>query len=479
MNFSKIGFGCYRIDNRVQEHTDALKKALTSGISVIDTSSNYSDGRSEILVGNLLGEILDYNNNHADGKINRNEIFLITKTGYMQGQNLRFAKKQKEIGKPFKEVVEFKETLWHCISPDFLEDQLSRQLLRLDQSREGGYIDAYLLHNPEYFLKDALKKNISREVAQNEYYSRIRKAFEFFEQKADEGKIRSYGISSNTFPSDSEDYAFTSLERIFEISQLISPKSRFKYIQLPFNLIESGALLNKNQSNNTKTVLNFAAEKGIKVIVNRPLNSIAGGTLIRLADFHYEEFNEEETVKDITLLELMEDDIINEKHPNLVFPEDEKENLESCFKFGKLLKEQYKKFGSIENFNDIIEYYFSPGINYLMDYIEMKSLDDNLKNSYLKYLKTLFKTLNGITNFYAGLSVKRNKYIHDVFDEATNGEFKDLSLSQKVLLLLISVEEVWCVLVGARKEKYVEDALGALKYPRIKNAKEIFEKVKK
>ena len=43
---SICGFGCYRIDDGIPQHQKALEKALLSGINVIDTSSNYSDGGS-------------------------------------------------------------------------------------------------------------------------------------------------------------------------------------------------------------------------------------------------------------------------------------------------------------------------------------------------------------------------------------------------------------------------------------------------
>jgi hypothetical protein len=137
MGFFKVGFGGYRIDERVQEHYDSLTKALLNGFSMIDTSSNYSDGRSEILIGNVLSDLL------SSEKIKRENITLVTKGGYIQGQNYKFASKKKEQGNPFSKVVELSDGLWHCISPDFLEDQINRQLFRLNQSDEGGYIDVY------------------------------------------------------------------------------------------------------------------------------------------------------------------------------------------------------------------------------------------------------------------------------------------------------------------------------------------------
>jgi len=219
-----------------------MHKALTSGVSLIDTSSNYSDGRSEILVGNVISDLI------AENKLKREDITLVTKGGYIQGQNYKLAVKKKEQGNPFNDVVEYNEGLWHCISPDFLDDQIDRQLQRFDQPKEGGYIDVYLLHNPEYYLNWAQENNVEFEKAKDEYYLRIKRAFEFLEDKVKENKIKQYGISSNTFPANSNKFSFTSLEKVINIAQKINPDNHFKFIQFPFNLIESNAVLEKTRS---------------------------------------------------------------------------------------------------------------------------------------------------------------------------------------------------------------------------------------
>ncbi|MBK8981675.1 MAG: aldo/keto reductase [Ignavibacteria bacterium] len=133
-SFSKIGFGCYRINTGIEQHYDSLRKALVSGVNLIDTSSNYSMGGSESLVGKVMNELI------SENKIKREDITLVTKGGYIQGVLLNELKKLKEEGKIFEEVVEESDRLWHCISPGFLEDQLRKQFERLNTP----YIDYYL-----------------------------------------------------------------------------------------------------------------------------------------------------------------------------------------------------------------------------------------------------------------------------------------------------------------------------------------------
>ncbi len=54
---SSAGFGCYRVARGQPRHEKALKQALTEGVNLIDTSSNYADGLSEQMVGHVLGEM--------------------------------------------------------------------------------------------------------------------------------------------------------------------------------------------------------------------------------------------------------------------------------------------------------------------------------------------------------------------------------------------------------------------------------------
>ncbi len=264
LSVSRWGFGSYRIGPRYPRHREALELALTSGCNLIDTSANYTDGGSETLIGQVLAGLF------ASGKLRRDELVVVSKAGYLQGSNLEHAREREAAGRPFGEVVEFSDGLWHCISPEFLEDQLTRSLGRLGLES----LDVLLLHNPEYFLKGG--------GSHDEYYRRIEKAFRHLETEADRGRIGFYGISSNSFPDPRESPEYTSLETVLEIARRISPRSRFAVIQFPFNLAEPGAAFETN--NTGKTVTELAAARGIGTLVNRPLNAFARDKLIRIAD---------------------------------------------------------------------------------------------------------------------------------------------------------------------------------------------------
>jgi aryl-alcohol dehydrogenase-like predicted oxidoreductase len=257
-----LGFGCYRVAEGNATNEAALREYLASGGNLIDTSANYGDGRSELMVGKLLQEFPEQ------------EIIVVTKGGYIQGQNMALAMERK-----FPEVVEYGEGLWHSIHPEFLETQIRRSAHRLRRNT----MDVYLLHNPEYYLEDAAHRGALGEKQHKEFYRRIGDAFRFLENKVAAGEIRWYGISSNNFGKAAADPAMTSLERCWEAAQSVSPNHHFRVAQLPLNLYESGAALEPNNSG--RTALAFCQENGIGVLVNRPLNAFSQNGLVRLADF--------------------------------------------------------------------------------------------------------------------------------------------------------------------------------------------------
>ena len=255
---SKIGFGGYRVSTKSEEHIKALKHALRKGGHVIATSSNYTDGESEKLIGEVLA---DY---YGD-----NKPLIISKVGYLQGQNLVKADKFQE------DLVIISESLKHSIHPDFIEDQIQATLLRL----KCESLDVYLLHNPEYFLKtDGSTKE--------EFYRRIAVAFNKLEELVERGLIKSYGISSNTCVDPREDATSTDLDTVYNIAKKIKEDNHFDWIQFPMNMIEMGALERQYAGVN---LIDRAKQYNIKTMINRPLNAFSDHGLLRLASYKVED----------------------------------------------------------------------------------------------------------------------------------------------------------------------------------------------
>jgi len=459
LTVSACGFGAYRVDYRVQEHFDTLKYAIENGINLIDTSSNYSDGGSEALIGRVLKSLIDENT------LQREEIVIVTKGGYIQGKELEVAQTKKDAGKPYPEVVEYSRGLWHCIHPEFLESQLSQSLERMNIQT----IDVYLLHNPEYFLDSPGTGDLSLDEIRYEYYRRIRNAFEYLESEVERGRISYYGISSNSFVKDSSDRTFTSLEQCAAIAESIGLQNHFRVIQFPLNLYETGAAAVKNQVSDTKTLLEYAGEKNFGVLVNRPLNAISARTLYRLADFEikneYLSLDEAQVIAEINLLDSMEQDFLKEHLDTIQLSESNRRAVNSFMESGKLLRQNWKNFGSIENFNDIKKQFLIPRLNYAFSVmVSSPKISEDAKNTLDKIARQVNKVIAIIETIYGVKANIRSKDLHIKLNKlALDAGFYKLSLSQKAILTINSLDAVSCTLVGMRQRKYVDDVLGALK----------------
>jgi aryl-alcohol dehydrogenase-like predicted oxidoreductase len=259
---SSIGFGSYRISIKSPKHKEALRLALESGVNLIDTSANYTDGDSERLIGEVLSENPQFN------------PYIISKAGYIQGKNLYELEKLNREGKACDDLVNISPNLKHSINPDFLENQIESSLQRLGKKT----LDGFLLHNPEYFFSQEGEQD--PEV----YYARIKKAFAFLEEKVQQGKIRHYGISSNTFPNDPENIKTTNILTVVKIAGEVSSSNHFKLVQFPMNMIENGAISNLNQG---KNLLEWCKIFKLTTFINRPLNAFSDDGLIRLASYEF------------------------------------------------------------------------------------------------------------------------------------------------------------------------------------------------
>jgi aryl-alcohol dehydrogenase-like predicted oxidoreductase len=282
LQVSAVGFGTYRVHPSVDQHRQALRCAIDQGVNLIDTSSNYGDGGAEVLIGQELGAYIEA------GKIRREQMVVVTKVGYIQGQNLAIARAREAAAKPYAEVVKYSDDCWHCIHPEFIEDQLALSLSRLQLK----CVDVLLLHNPEYFFMAELNKpggSQDVEKMQSAFYDRIRRAFVCLEDLVDQGFIGSYGVSSNCFVSPTKNMDATNLEVMLEIAEHIAMQMRgsrqahhFSVVQMPANLGERGAFEQQNCSGQSPAT--FAAEHKLGLLINRPLNCLTGRSLIRLAD---------------------------------------------------------------------------------------------------------------------------------------------------------------------------------------------------
>ncbi|MDX9757297.1 MAG: aldo/keto reductase, partial [Sulfurimonas sp.] len=161
---SNFAFGTYRISDLNPQHIEALREAIASGISMIDTSSNYMDGGAERAIAAAFRRLDPYK---------KDEIEIVSKYGYLQGTNLLNYKNKLLKIKNEQDVVKYSPECYHSISKEFMQEQLSDSLKRLETQK----IDCYLIHNPEYYILDSINKVISKDERLDEMYLRLEDAF--------------------------------------------------------------------------------------------------------------------------------------------------------------------------------------------------------------------------------------------------------------------------------------------------------------
>jgi aryl-alcohol dehydrogenase-like predicted oxidoreductase len=194
---SEIGLGAWQlgVNSGWQNMTEAeavklVHTALDLGINFFDTAPNYGEGTSEVRLGLALK------------KIDRDHIIINTKFGHTDEGIINYDSKN-------------------------IQQSLEKSLKRL----QVDYVDSFILHNPPFSYLDGNK---------NDHY-------EILERLKEQGKIKAYGASLDTYK---------------EIELLLNTTNS-KVIEVFFNILHQDAA----------RAFNMAMEKSVGVIVKIPLDS--------------------------------------------------------------------------------------------------------------------------------------------------------------------------------------------------------------
>jgi uncharacterized protein len=469
LTVSRVGFGGYRVHDETPEHSDALRRALLSGANLIDTSTNYTDGGSERLVGAVVNELV------GSEKLRREEIVVVSKIGYVQGSNLSLAQDREAAGRPFPEMVKYMDGCWHCLHPEFLQDQLDRSLARLGLQT----LDVCLLHNPEYFFSDAKRRGLGSLAAlRDEFYRRMMEAFRFFEGQVAAGTIRWYGVSSNTATAPAADPEATSLTRmLLAAREAGGADHHFRVLQLPMNLFEAGGVLEHNNGpENRETVLECASREGIGVLVNRPLNAIVGEGMLRLADFPVGtgavRFDAQ-----LRVVAELEAEYRGQIAPNIrVSPGSS--SPEEFFRWAEQLDGVQARLQSLEHWQQIEGQMIVPSVTQVV-----RGLDGGLGGEVAerwrtwrdRYLPELRLLLAELRRQAAQKSQALSRAVGAAVDPLLPTERSGETLSRKALWVVASTPGVGSVLNGIRTPAYVDDTLGILRWPPLASVLPVYE----
>jgi len=265
---SSIGMGTY-LGKPNKEDDQSMENAVyesikSGGVNVLDTAINYRAMRSEKSVGRALLRLIN------DGIVTRDQVFVSTKNGYITNDG----------DYPEIDVMEYVQTMfisngimhaddissgYNVLNPNYLKRCIDKSLANLHLAT----LDLVYVHNPfESWYED---------VSREDFFQMLSKVFEAYEEYRTLNKIRYYGMATWTcfrVPPDGKEYLC--LEDITKTAEKVGGlgKHGFRFIQLPYNLAYSEALLLKNQSVGTEknlTILEAAEKLKIGVFTSIPL----------------------------------------------------------------------------------------------------------------------------------------------------------------------------------------------------------------
>ena len=256
---SSIGIGTYlgeADEESDRRYAKAIVRAVELGVNVIDTAANYRFQRSERSVGEALKELM------ARG-FARDELIVCTKGGYLPFDGAPPRDVRHYIEETFVRpgIASFADIAGgaHCMTPRYLQNQLRQSLRNMGLD----CADVYYVHNPESQLSS---------VSPEEFWKRLRAAFEFLEQTVVQGQIKNYGVATwNGFRAEPDAREYHSLEQMVALARDIAGADHhFRFIQLPFNLAMPEALFFQNQKLGDEyvSVLEAAGAFGVTAIAS-------------------------------------------------------------------------------------------------------------------------------------------------------------------------------------------------------------------
>ena len=264
---SSIGIGTY-LGNPNTEDDKAMENAVyesvkSGAVNVIDTAINYRAMKSEKSIGRALSRLI------KEDIISREQVFICTKNGYITNDG----------DYPGIDVMEYIQNMfistglidlkdissgYNVLNPNYIARCIDKSLLNMHLST----IDLMYIHNAfESWYND---------VSKEQFLEMLSKVFETYEKYRSNNKIRYYGMATWTcFRVQKNSKEYLSLEEVVNIAQKVGGKEHgFRFIQLPYNLAYSEALLLENQNvglEKNLTILKAAERLNIKVFTSIPL----------------------------------------------------------------------------------------------------------------------------------------------------------------------------------------------------------------
>src|SRR5258706_11101170 len=253
LSLSSIGLGTYlgKEDAATDGgYDESIAVALASAVNVFDSAINYRGRRSERMIGRALARAF------AEGGVNRDEVFVSTKGGYLPHDSEDPREARRYILETFVEsgLAPRSEIVsgGHCMAPAYLRDQIDRSRANLGLET----IDLYYLHNIE-----AQRTAVDAE----RFRERLRLAAETLEEAVSQGKVAAWGLATwDGLRVPPEHPEPLSLEAVLAIAAEAGGEDHhFAAVQLPVSLAMAQAIAYASQETQGRRMPALSAASGL------------------------------------------------------------------------------------------------------------------------------------------------------------------------------------------------------------------------
>jgi len=429
---SPICFGSLRLTPENEMYKESLRVAFSHGINFIDSSGSYGDGASELLIGDVIKEKMML------GELHRDNVVVSTKIGTLQGRVLADAQKREQLGHPFPGMLKINDQMSHCISPDYLEFQITSSLRRLNLD----YIDMVFIQGPESILTAGKTKE--------DMLAALRKAFEHLEVEVVKGRIRYYGVASSALLKKDIASDFVNLREMHDVANSIRPNHHFAAVQIPFNLFETFALTERNHKG--KSVFEIARELDLATVTCRPLTSHHRDKL-----HHF-----------ITFPERDEASTKGKLHQNLLeLIEMEKEMMSKLvaipsLNWGHFLRDHLESICDLWKWTNYVQKHLRPKTAEHLNYLPLDPYWDIWKNRYIHKINLVTRL---VTESLESISNLRTNQISFYLEGKNPCFIESKKLSNKVTQMYLSFAEIDSIIMGLGSPEYVRDLVAIKTIP--------------
>ncbi|CAM9200938.1 unnamed protein product [Chrysoparadoxa australica] len=416
-------------------HEGVLRRALRGGITLLDTSASFAKGQSESLIGQVLS-------NPAQGEtFDRSTVTVMSKFGYAAAA---------QGSQSIPGAVPVVPGVMHSMHPGFLaqEFEQSRQRLR-------GFVDVYMVHNPEtqisYYLGKMQEEAGMKpeeppsgtmvENARSHVWQMLVPLFEGLEIMVSQRKIRGYGVSSHALSLPENDPLHISWERLLECAEKAAMRAgkgthSLTTMQMPGNLMETEGL---KQAPGMKSA-------GLDTVITRALTVMTPETEFLLV--HSPDSAPPASYMDVCGEAL--EHFRFEPPENREMSQEELDTLKGCQWVQQLIQDMNRQlvdFKSFSHFEENLAQSILPMLDRKFDCLDEGSMDR---------LKAFFDIYGAMVKYHC--SEKVSAQVRSAFPIPATMKVQEYALNWA-----LNQEGVSAVLVSMRKEQHLDENLEAVK----------------